>query len=229
MQFTTLPLLDIVTSVSQPEASVPSGVTLSVWELALKGGWIMLVLLLLSLLAIYLFVSKYIELRKATRQEESFIDRIKDYVQMNRVDSAINLCKQKNTPATRMIEKGLLHIGRSPQDVLASIENSGNVEIGRMEKSMPLLATIAAGAPMIGFLGTVTGMIRAFFDLANSSSGVDISLLSGGIYEALVTTVAGLVVGIITLFAYNYLVAMIDNVVNKLEANTMEFMELIKD
>ena len=128
-----------------------------------------------------------------------------------------------------MIQKGLTHMGHSSQNVLASIENVGNIEVGKMEKGLPLLATIAAGAPMIGFLGTVTGMVQAFFDLANSNSGVDITLLSGGIYEALVTTVGGLVVGIVTLFAYNHLVAMIDNVVNRLESDTMEFMDLINE
>lgn len=222
-----LPLLQIATNtVPAATETIPQVATLSVWELALKGGWIMLVLLLLSILAIYLFVAKYIELRKASISDDSFMDRIKDYVQMKRIDSALILCQQKNTPEARMIEKGLRRLDQPAQDIRTAIENVGNIEIGKMEKQMPLLATIAAGAPMIGFLGTVTGMVRAFFDLANSGSGVDISLLSGGIYEALVTTVGGLIVGIITLFAYNFLVAKIDSVANTLESRTMEFIDL---
>lgn len=225
--YLSLPLLQVVSDVSQTNSMATA--QLSVWDLALKGGWIMLILLLLSILSIYLFTVKFLEIRRAGKKDDSFMDRIKDYIQMGRVDSALNLCKQRNTPSARMIQKGLTHIGHSSQNVLASIENVGNIEVGKMEKGLPLLATIAAGAPMIGFLGTVTGMVQAFFDLANSNSGVDITLLSGGIYEALVTTVGGLVVGIVTLFAYNHLVAMIDNVVNRLESDTMEFMDLINE
>ena len=134
-----------------------------------------------------------------------------------------------NTPSARMIEKGITRLGRPMNDVLVAIENVGNLEIAKLEKGFPLIATTAAGAPMLGFLGTVTGMVRAFFDMANAGTNVDVSLLSGGIYEALVTTVGGLVVGIITLFAYNYLVSQVDNVVNKMEARTMEFMDLLNE
>lgn len=215
-----------------PQPSAPSSWTentLSLWELALKGGWIMIVLLLLSILAIYIFVYKLIEIRKASQKDDSFMDRIRDYLQMGRIDSALTLCKQKNTPEARMIAQGLQKKDRPYQEILLAIENVGNVEIGKLEKRMPLLATISGGAPMIGFLGTVTGMVRAFFNLSQSASGVDLSLLSGGIYEALVTTVGGLVVGIVALFAYNYLVSLIDNVVNRLESRTLEFMDAINE
>lgn len=190
----------------------------------------MIVLLLLSLLGLYIFVSKYIQLRAAGREDKYFVERIKDYVVEGKTSSALKLCEDTNTPYARMIRKGLTRLGRPMNDVLVIVENVGNIEIGRLEKGLPLLATVAAGAPMIGFLGTVTGMVRAFFDMANAGSGgVDVALLSGGIYEALVTTVGGLVVGIVALFAYNYLVAELDKVGGKMETKTMEFMDMINE
>lgn len=201
--------------------AVPTEAEINVIDLAFKGGWIMVVLLLLSLMAIYIFVQRLIIIRRAGKEDETFMNRIKDYIHEGKVDSALNLCRSTNTPSARMIEKGITRLGRPMNDVLVAIENVGNLEIAKLEKGFPLIATTAAGAPMLGFLGTVTGMVRAFFDMANAGTNVDVSLLSGGIYEALVTTVGGLVVGIITLFAYNYLVSQVDNVVNKMEARTI--------
>lgn len=221
------PILQIANTVADQTATEPA--TMSLWELACAGGWIMIVLLLLSLVAIYVFVAKYIELRKVNRPDDSLIARIKDYLQMGRKDSAIALCKEKNTPEAHMIEKGLKRLGQPASEVLPAIENVGSYEVGRLERGLPLLATIAAGAPMIGFLGTVTGMVQAFFDLANSPGGIDVSLLSSGIYQALVTTVGGLIVGIVTLFLYNYLVGQINRIVNRLEANTLDFMDVINE
>ena len=192
--------------------TVPTEAQLNIIDLALKGGWVMGVLLILSLVAIYFFIQRILVIRQAAKSDETFMNRIRDYVYEGKVDSALNLCRTTKTPAARMIEK-----------------NAGNIEIAKLEKGFPVLATTAAGAPMIGFLGTVTGMVRAFYDMANAGTNVDVSLLSGGIYEALVTTVGGLVVGIIALFAYNYLVARVDNVVNRLEANTMEFMDILNE
>jgi len=202
---------------------------LNVIDLAIKGGWIMLVLLALSLISVYIFIQRLLVIRAASKENESFMNRIKDYIHDGKVDSAINLCHNTRTPAARMIEKGISRLGRPMNDVLVAIENVGNLEVAKLEKGFPLIATIAGGAPMIGFLGTVTGMVRAFFDMANAGANVDISLLSNGIYEALVTTVGGLIVGIITLFAYNYLVSMVDEVVNKMESRTMEFMDLLNE
>ena len=209
--------------------AVPTEAEINVIDLAFKGGWIMVVLLLLSLMAIYIFVQRLIIIRRAGKEDETFMNRIKDYIHEGKVDSALNLCRSTNTPSARMIEKGITRLGRPMNDVLVAIENVGNLEIAKLEKGFPLIATTAAGAPMLGFLGTVTGMVRAFFDMANAGTNVDVSLLSGGIYEALVTTVGGLVVGIITLFAYNYLVSQVDHVVNKMEARTMEFMDLLNE
>ena len=209
--------------------ALPTEAEINVIDLAMKGGWIMLVLLLLSLVAIYFFVQRLIVIRRAGKEDQDFMNRIKDYIHEGKVDSALNLCRKTNTPAARMIEKGITRLGRPMNDVLVAIENVGNLEIAKLEKGFPLIATTAAGAPMLGFLGTVTGMVRAFFDMANAGTNVDVALLSGGIYEALVTTVGGLVVGTIALFAYNYLVSQVDNVVNKMEARTMEFMDLLNE
>ena len=190
----------------------------------------MIVLLVLSVIAVFVFVRKLIQIMRAAREDKHFMARIRDYVTDGKIESAVRLCEETNTPAARMVHKGLSRIGRPMQDILVIIENVGNVEIGKLEKGLPVLATIAAGAPMIGFLGTVTGMVRAFFDMANAgSAGVDVALLSNGIYEALVTTVGGLVVGIATLFAYNYLVALLGKVQSIMESKTIEFMDLLND
>lgn len=202
---------------------------LNVMSLALKGGYIMIPLLLLSLLTIYIFVERLLVIRKAAREDHSFMERIKDYIHDSDIDSALKLCEKTDTPYARLIEKGITRLGRPMNDVLVTIENVGNIEIANLEKGFPWLSTTAAGAPMIGFLGTVTGMVRAFYNMASAGNSADITTLSGGIYEALVTTVAGLVVGIIALFAYNYLVARVDGVMNQLEAKTMEFMDLLNE
>ena len=198
-------------------------------DMAVKGGWIMIVLAVLSVGCFYILFERMYAIRKANKEDPMFMDKIKDYIHSGEIKSAINYCRTVNTPSARMIEKGISRLCRPVNDVQAAIENVGNIEVAKLEKGLPVMATIAGGAPMLGFLGTVTGMVRAFFDMANAGTNVDVSLLSGGIYEALVTTVGGLVVGIITLFAYNYLVSQVDNVVNKMEARTMEFMDLLNE
>ncbi len=200
---------------------------ISLWDMALKGGWIMAVLAALSVLCIYVFVEKLIIIRKAAKDDPHFMERIRDYILSNENKSALTYCQAENTPAARMIECGIKRLGRPIADIQTAIENVGNIEVARLEKRLPVIATIAGAAPMIGFLGTVTGMVRAFYAMANAGNNVDITLLSGGIYEALVTTVGGLVVGIIALFAYNYLVGQVDNVVNAMEAKTVQFMDIL--
>lgn len=230
-------LLSLQAAAAQADSQLPEFTTvtapaeahLNVLDLAFKGGWIMIVLLVLSLMAAYIFIQRLLVIRRAGKEDQNFMNRIKDYIHEGKIDSALALCRQTDTPSARMIGKGISRLGRPMNDVLVAIENVGNLEIAKLEKGFPLIATTAAGAPMLGFLGTVTGMVRAFFDMANAGSNVDVTLLSSGIYEALVTTVAGLVVGIITLFAYNYLVSQVDNVVNKMEARTMEFMDLLNE
>lgn len=202
---------------------------LNLWDLCLNGGWIMLVLALLLVLAIYVFVERAITIKNAAKEDDTFMNRIKDFIHSGEVESARELCAASNTPYARLIAKGISRIGRPMNDVLVTIENTGNLEIANLSKGVTWLATIAAGAPMIGFLGTVIGMVQSFFDIANSGSSAQIGDFAGGIYTALVTTVAGLIVGIIALFAYNYLVARVNKVMNLMEARTMEFMDLLNE
>ncbi len=198
--------------------------------MAQYGGWIMIVLAVLLALGVYIFIERAVVLHKAQREEKSFMDRIKDYIHEGKIDSAINLCHQQNTPTSRMVEKGITRIGRPMQDVMVAIENVGNLEIAKLEKNLVILATVASGAPMIGFLGTVIGMVNVFYNMAGSNSGViELSALSEGMYQAMVTTVGGLIVGIICIFAYNFLVARIDRVVRQLEARTLDFLDLLNE
>jgi len=199
------------------------------FDMAVKGGWLMIPLVLLSILAIYIFIERLITLNAASKDDPSFMKRIRDHIHEEQIDSSIKLCKQVNTPLSRMIEKGITQIGRPMHDVQVSIENVGNIEVAQLEKGLSILASVAGGAPMIGFLGTVTGMVRAFFDMANAGTNVDIIVLSSGIYTAMVTTVAGLIVGISAYFAYNYLVTRVNKIVNNMEAKTMEFMDLLNE
>ncbi len=203
--------------------------SLSFWSLVMDGGYIMIPLALLLLLTVYVFTERMIIINRALQENPTFMKRIKDYVHEGDLESAVNLCKNTDTPYSRMVLKGLQRIGRPTQDVLAAIENTGNLEVANLGKGLPWLSTTAAGAPMLGFLGTVVGMIQAFFTLAKAGSASNISLLPVGVYQALVTTVAGLVVGIIALFAYNYLVARIGRVMNRLEARSIEFMDLLNE
>lgn len=206
-----------------------SQVSMPIWELTLKGGWIMIPIVLLSILAIYIFVERYFAIQKAGKEDVHFMNRIKEFIHDGKIDAAIRLAQATNTPVSRMIEAGIRRIGRPMNDVNAAIENVGKLEVYQLERGLPTLATSAGAAPMIGFLGTVIGMIRAFWDMSNAGSNIDVSLLSSGIYTAMVTTAAGLFVGIIAYFCYNILVAKIDKVVFLLEARSSEFMDLLNE
>lgn len=204
--------------------------SINLWTMAQYGGWIMIILALLLAWAIYVFIERLVTLHNAMKEDKSFMDRIKDYIHNGKIDSAINLCRSIDTPASRMIEKGISRIGRPMQDVQVAVENVGNLEVGKLEKGMVIIATIAAGAPMLGFLGTVLGMVQTFFNMAQNASGViEITALSEGMYQAMVTTIGGLIVGILAMFAYNFLVARVDRVVRQLEGRTLEFMDLLNE
>ncbi len=209
--------------------TVQNGMDMSLLDLAIKGGVIMIPIVLLSFVGIFIFFDRYFAVRKAGQIDSQLMDRVKEYILQGKIDAALALCRSNNTPAARMIEKGITRIGRPMADVNTAIENVGNLEISKLEKGLPVLASVAGGAPMLGFLGTVTGMIRAFYDMANAGNNIDITLLSSGIYEAMVTTVAGLIVGITAYFAYNILVSNIEKVVFKMEAATSEFMDLLHE
>lgn len=206
-----------------------TAVTMNAFELALKGGWLMIILLILLLMSIYVLIERTLVINKAAKEDNSFMNRIKDYIHDGKIDAAINLCRNTDTPTSRMVEKGISRLGRPTSDVMSTIENQGNIEISQLEKGLPILATAASGAPMVGFLGTVTGMVKAFMDMASAGANVDVNILSTGIYEALVTTVGGLIVGIIALFAFNYLTTRIKGIVNRLEMRIMEFMDILNE
>ena len=218
----------IITQVTQAPA-LETVNTMDIWDLTLKGGWIMIPIALLLFIAVAILIERIFVIKQASKENPTFMNRIKDYIHEGKIDSAINLCRMTNTPSSRMIEKGISRLGRPMNDILVAIENVGNIEIAKLEKGFTWVATAASTAPLLGFLGTVTGMVRAFFNMANAGSNVDIALLSSGIYEALVTTVAGLIVGIIALLAYNYLVAQVGDAVNKMETRSMEFMDLLHE
>jgi biopolymer transport protein ExbB len=205
----------------------PAAMSLRFIDLALKGGWIMVPILALSFIGVYIFFDRYMAIKKAGKFDTSLMDKVKGYITAGKIDAAIALCRSTDNPASRMIEKGISRIGRPLNDVNAAIENVGNLEIQKLEKGLPVLASVAGGAPMLGFLGTVLGMIQAFYDMANAGNNIDVTLLSTGIYQAMVTTVAGLIVGIIAYFAYNILVTNVEKVVYKMEATTSEFMDLL--
>ena len=202
---------------------------LNLWDLCLQGGWIMIVLGIMLLISIYIFVERAIVVNRASRQDSSFMKRIKDYIHDGEIESARRLCDQTDSPYSRLVAKGISRIGRPMNDVLVTIENTGNLEVAALSKGFSWLATAAAAAPMLGFLGTVIGMVQSFYTIAASGSSAEIGAFAGGIYTALVTTVAGLIVGIIALFAYNYLVARVNKVMNLMEARTMDFMDLLNE
>jgi biopolymer transport protein ExbB len=210
--------------------SVTQEQQISLLDMALKGGWLMIPLALMLLIAIYIFIERLVVLKKASKEDSSFMNRVKDYIYDGKIDSALNLCRDTNTPSARMIEKGISRLGRPMSDVLVAIENVGNIEIAKLEKGFTIMATIAGGAPMVGFLGTVIGMVEAFFNMASKGDNtINLSDLSGGIYTAMVTTVAGLIVGVCAYFAYNYLVARLDQIMRKLETKNMEFLDLLNE
>ena len=202
---------------------------MNLWDMACKGGWIMIVLAVMSVIAFYIFFERAVTIRKAAKEDPLFMDRIRDYVKSGDMKSALNYCRMADTPSARMIEKGIKRMGRPAADIQAAIENTGNIEVAKLEDKLSIMATISSGAPMLGFLGTVTGMVQAFWNMANAGNNIDITLLSGGIYEAMITTVGGLIVGIAVMFAYNHLVYRIDKVENQMEARTMAFMDLLNE
>lgn len=204
---------------------------LSVLKLAMQGGWIMIVLALMLVLALYISIERYLTLRNAIKFDidNSFMDSIRKYIHEGNIDEARNLAKRTDSPLARMIDKGLSRLGRPLPDIQAAIENVGRLEVANLEKKVPLVATVASLGPMLGFLGTVTGMVQAFFDMANAGNNIDISVLASGIYEAMVTTIGGLIVGIIAYFLYNLLVTQINKVVNELEVRAAEFMDLLHE
>ncbi len=206
---------------------VPQEMSYSLFEMAAKGGSLMWVLLALSILAVYIFGAKWWAFRQAGKIDKDFMMDIRDYIHEGKIKSARTLCSKYDTPVARMVEAGLARIGKPLGDIQTAVENVGNVEVARLEKGLPYLATIAGGAPMIGFLGTVLGMVQAFFNMSNAGNNIDITLLSSGIYTAMITTVGGLIVGIFAYFGYNYLTARVSSLVYSMESATIALMDAL--
>lgn len=203
--------------------------TISLLELLTSGGYMMIPILLLWMVAIYIFVERSRTLGAAAKTPESFKDQIRALVISGDINGASLLCSKTDTPVARMIEKGISRIGNPLKNIEVSIENTGKLEIYRLEKNLNLLATISGAAPMIGFLGTVTGMIQAFIAIAQEEGAVSPKLLSSGIYEAMITTAAGLFVGILAYLAYNYLVSKVGKVIHTMESNVIDFIDLLQE
>jgi len=204
-------------------------ISMSLWDLTLKGGWIMLILGIFSVIAIFIFIERFLILKQASKEDQNFMDHIRSFIHDGKIDAALALCRRTQNPISRMIEKGLLRIGKPLSDINAAIENVGKLEVSRLEKNIAGLATIAGAGPMLGFLGTVVGMVRAFYDMSMAGNNIDIALLSTGIYQAMVTTVAGLIVGILAFICYNILVARVEKLVFILEARASEFMDVLHE
>ncbi|MFT6745923.1 MAG: biopolymer transport protein ExbB [Glaciecola sp.] len=213
---------DVVDGLSQTEETLP------IFDLLLDSWIIIVPLLVLSIIAVYIWVERYTAIQKATKINPDFMSTIKDHVTAGKFDEAKSLCAQNDTPVSRMLEKGISRLGRPLKDISTSIETVGKLEVSVMEKNLSILATISGAAPMIGFLGTVIGMMSTFHEMAQGGAGgVQIESLSQGIMFAMTTTVAGLIVGIIAYLGYNTLVAKVDRVVHDMEDKSMEFMDLL--
>ena len=226
--------IDSIAAVEQVATEVQAApqqqeMTYSLIEMACKGGWLMLVLLALSIIAFYIFGKKWWMIRQASKIDKNFMNDIRDYIHEGKIKSALTLCEKYDSPVARLVQKGIERMGRPLADIQTAVENTGNLEVARLEKGLPFLATCAGGAPMVGFLGTVVGMIQAFFNMSQAGNNLDITMLSSGIYTAMVTTVGGLIVGILAYFGYNYLTNQISGLVFKMESATINFMDLLNE
>lgn len=210
-----------------PAEAIDSKLTLL--DLAIKGGWVMIPILLLSFVAAYIFIERFYVIKRATKDDANFMNRIKDYIHDGKIEAALALCRSTDSPSARMVEKGITRLGRPLQDISTAIENVGKLEISKLEKGFPTLATITGAEPMLGFLGTVIGMVSSFMAMAQAGNNIDVSMMSSGIYTALITTVAGLTIGILGYFAHNTLVVRVERVVFNLEATLTEFMDILNE
>jgi len=216
-------------SVITGNASGEGEITLPIIDLVMRGGWIMAIIGVLSVITLYIFIERFFVIGRAKKVDKNFMNNIRNFIQDGKLESAQALCLTNNSPIGRMISKGLSRIGRPLGDINAAIENTGKLEISRLEKNVAGLATIAGAAPMLGFLGTVIGMIRAFYDMSMAGNNINIELLSRGIYQAMITTVGGLVVGITAYILYNILVSRIQSVIYALETSATEFMDVLHE
>ena len=213
--------------------AVPVEKTLSIYNLIMDGGVggqvIIAILVALLAIALYIYFERFFAIKAASQTDSNFMNQIRDHVSHGKLDSAKLLCAQANTPASRLVKKGITRIGKPLADIHTAIENAGRLEIYKLEKNVSVLATIAGAAPMLGFLGTVIGMIVAIHEIANAGGQIDVKMLSDGLYTAMTTTVAGLIVGIIAYVQYNHLVVRTNKVVYEMEAKSVEFLDLLNE
>jgi biopolymer transport protein ExbB len=217
--------------VSKPVGStVPAdGLMKELIQTAFKSGLVMIPLLFLTFVALFIFFERYIAIYRAGRINSRLMTNLREHIMDGKIDSAFSLCRKENTPISRMIEKGISRIDRSLSDITTALENVGNHEISKLERRLPILASVVGAAPMIGILGTVVGVIQAFYEMAGSGNSIDLTLISHNIYQTLVTTVAGFLVGLIAYLAYNILVASVKGAITNLKSVTIEFMDILNE
>ncbi|MEI6764775.1 MAG: MotA/TolQ/ExbB proton channel family protein [Bacteroidota bacterium] len=218
----------VANAINQPQVTAPKVEAMSLLDVISKGGIIMIPILLLSIIAIYIFISRYITIRKAGKDESSFMNNIRDLIHEGRVDSALSVCRNTQKPIARMIEKGLMRLGRPLKEIGESVEIVGKFEVYKLEKNLVILAVVAGIAPMFGFIGTILGVIKIFYDISLAGD-VSISSVSAGLYTKMVSSAGGLIVGIIAFVFYHWLNIMVDKAVHKMEYNAMEFIDLLQE
>jgi biopolymer transport protein ExbB len=212
------------TQIAEPVATQ----SISLWDMAIKGGPILIPIALLSVIAVYIFFERLFTIRRYSNIDMNFMHQIRDYVHNGNIDAAKMLCRNTKTPVARMIEKGIMRLGKPVREIESAIENVGKLEIYKLEKNMGFLATIAGIAPMFGFLGTIFGVIKLFYEIAQQNS-LEINTISGGLYVKMISSASGLLVGMLAYAAYHYLVALLDRVINKMEINAVEFIDLLEE
>ncbi len=236
IQQTGAPIADTIqqaaTTAAAPLAATPTAppaeISISLWEMALKGGPILIPISILSVLAFFIFFERLFVILKASKLDMNFMNQIRDAVNHGNLDSARMLCKTTNSPVARMIEKGINRLGKPVREIEAAIENTGKLEIYKLERNLGFLGTIAGIAPMFGFLGTIFGVIKIFYEIAQQNS-LEIGTISGGLYVKMISSAAGLMVGMIAYAGYHYLVQLIDRVINKMEISAVEFIDLLEE
>ena len=227
-------LLNVILQTPVAEGIVAAEKEISLWSILFQNGStirtiLIIALILLLLITVYIIIERLVAIKASSKEDSTFMNKIKDYIYEGKIESALNLCRQSNTPAARMIEKGITRLGRPLEDVSLAIDNVGNIEISKLEKGLPILASVAGGAPMLGLLGTVTGMINSFMGMERAGDSLSIGALSSGIYEALIMTAGGIFIGIIAYFAYNYLVTRVSHEMTKMETRSMEFLDILNE
>ena len=222
-------LLQIVTDAAAPvETAIKNQDTMSLLDLIMKGGWVMIPIGVLSVIAVYLTIERYITILRASKVDTGFMANIRQLLLEQKVEAAMMMCRNNNTPIARLLEKGIKRLGKPIKEIESAVENTGKLEIYKLERNLSYLGIIAGIAPMFGFVGTISGVIRIFYNISLADN-ISISLIAGGLYEKMITSAAGLVVGILAHIAFHYLNSMIDRVSFQLESTTVEFIDLIQE